>query len=326
MNIKRIWSMTRLGFRGHVLNWPWRDRMKRRQIRCDIIADEVPRYMKRYLPAVNDVVLQPVIKDDKNEKVFCIWLQGEENAPELVKSCFRSIRRNFKQELIVLDENTLFDYIQLPDYIMEKRRNGQIANPHFADIARVELLYKHGGIWMDATNFATAPVPDEIISQDYFMFLTGNEGSPYSFVQNCFIRARRGSCLLAAWRAMIHAYWKNEPKNYDYFMHQLIFKSLVQKDRFPDSGYAIKKDQKSANKIKKSMPNSNDPLVCARKAFDNMEHIDQDPTHQLAKYMKQPCDKKLFDEITSKTFFQKLTYRGSDKVEQGSFADKIINM
>ena len=61
-----------------------------------------------------------VIKDDKNEKIFTIWQQGEENAPELVKSCFRSIRKHCKQELVVLDDNNIFDYITLPDVIVQK--------------------------------------------------------------------------------------------------------------------------------------------------------------------------------------------------------------
>lgn len=149
----------------------------------------------------------------------------------MVQACFRSVRKNCTQELVVLDEKTLRDYITLPDIIWQKRAKGQIKNAHFADICRVELLYEHGGIWLDSTGFATAPIPDWIIKEDFFVYMAGQHvGSPYSFMQNCFIRARRGAYLLDAWRAMILDYWTHENHSFDYFMHQLLFKTLVMND------------------------------------------------------------------------------------------------
>ena len=297
MNFARIVAMSDVILRGHILNWFWRDRVTRRAVRSDVISRIIPRYFKRYLPAAAAVVEQPVVKDDKNEKIFTIWLQGEENAPALVKACYRSVRKNCRQELVVLDEKTLPKYIKLPDVILEKRRQGKIKNAHFADICRVELLYNYGGFWLDSTGFATAPIPDWIVKEDFFVYMAGkNVGSPYSFMQNCFIRARRGAYLLAAWRAMILDYWMHENHSFDYFMHQLLFKTLVM----------------------------NDPR--AKKYFAKMPHVDQDPTHMLWwSYQNKPFDQKTFDKVTSGAFFQKLTYRGSDNPVPGSFADVMIN-
>lgn len=262
-----------------------------------MISQVVPRYFKRYLPAAAAVKERKVVKDDKNEKIFTIWLQGEENAPELVKACFRSVRKNCKQELIVLDEKTLFDYITLPEVIMEKRRKGMIKNAHFADICRVELLYNYGGFWLDSTGFATAPIPDWIVKEDFFVYMAGQKvGSPYSFMQNCFIRSRKGAYLLDAWRAMILDYWMHENHNFDYFMHQLLFKTLVLNDER------------------------------AKKYFAEMPHVDQDPTHMLWwSYKDKPFDQEIFDKVTSGSFFQKLTYRGSNNPVPGSFVDVMIN-
>ena len=207
------------------------------------------------------------------------------------------MRRHCKQELIVLDENSVFDYITLPQEIVGKYRAGKIARAHFADICRVELLYEHGGFWLDSTGFATAPIPDWIVEQDFFVYLAGQHvGSPYSFMQNCFIRARKGAYLLDAWRAMILDYWMHENHNFDYFMHQLLFKTLVQND------------------------------ARAKKYFAEMPHVDQDPTHMLWwDYRDKPFDKDTFDRVTAGAFFQKLTYRGSDRPVPGSFADVMIN-
>ncbi len=297
MKVARFFAMTDVIVRGHILNWFWRGRERRRAVRSDVLATAIPNYFKRYLPAAAAIEERQVVKDDKNEKIFTIWLQGEENAPDLVKACFRSIRKNCKQELIVLDENTLKQYITLPDLIWKKRSEGKIKNAHFADICRVELLYEHGGIWLDSTGFATAPIPDWIIKEDFFVYMAGNKvGSPYSFMQNCFIRARKGAYLLDAWRAMILDYWLHENHSFDYFMHQLLFKTMVM----------------------------NDPR--AKKYFAKMPHVDQDPTHALWwAYADKPFDQKVFDEVTSGAFFQKTTYAQAKNPPKGSFADVMIN-
>lgn len=295
MNLPRAWALTKIVFQSHIFNWLWRSRAVRSQVRTQVLSRVAPEYFRRYLPAAAAVVETPVIHNDENDKIFTIWQQGEENAPALVKACFRSIRRHCKQELVVLDDKTLPQYIDLPDVIWEKYRAGKIRRAHFADICRVELLYKYGGYWLDSTDFVTAPIPQWISDLDFFMFMVGNVGQKYSFCQNCFIRARRGSYLLAAWRAMILDYWTHENASFDYFMHQLLFQTLVQ----------------------------NDPR--AIKYFAAMPHVDQDPTHSVwHNYKHQPYDEKLFKKLTKDAFFQKTAY--SDVARPGTFADAIEKM
>ncbi|MCQ2562121.1 MAG: capsular polysaccharide synthesis protein [Alphaproteobacteria bacterium] len=300
MNIARMFATLKIIIVGHILNPFWLPRVQRRKIRTNYTAHVITKYFKRYLPAVSSVSETKVIHADNTEKIWTIWLQGEEKAPALVRACYRSVRRHCSQELVVLDEKSIFDYISLPDVIVKKYRDGKIGHAHFADICRVELLYKYGGYWLDSTGFVTAPIPQWITDSDFFVFLTGDNydigGSPYSFMQNCFIRARRGAYLLAAWRAMILEYWLHENHTFDYFMHQLLFKTLVTNDER------------------------------AKKHFAKMPHVAQDPTHALWwKYSDKPYNKKQFDEITSGAFFQKTTYRGSDNPIPNSFADEMIN-
>ncbi len=295
MNIARTWALTKIVVQSHILNWFWRPRAVRSAVRCDVLSRVAPEYFKRYLPAAAAVKETPVIKDDENEKIYTIWQQGEENAPDIVKACFRSIRRNCKQELVVLDDSNLFDYITLPQVIVDKYRAGKIRRAHFADICRVELLYEHGGYWFDSTDFATAPVPQWVTDLDFFVFMVGNVGQKYSYMQNCFIRARRGAYLLSAWRAMILEYWKNEDSCFDYFMHQLLFKTLVE----------------------------NDPR--AKKYFAEMPHVPQDPTHAVWHvYKHQPFDEKLYKKLTKDAFFQKCAY--ADKPLPGTFAAAMSKM
>lgn len=298
MNLQRAWAMTQIIVQGHILNWFWRDREHRRAVRSEVISRVIPKYFKRYLPAAAAVVERTPENNDKNDKIFSLWLQGEDKAPPLVKACFRNIRKNCKQELIVLDIDTVFDYITLPQEIVDKYKKGKIGHAHFADICRVELLYNHGGYWLDSTGFATAPIPKWIEKEDFFVYMAGqNVGSPYSFMQNCFIRSRKGAYLLDAWRAMILDYWMHENSNFDYFMHQLLFKTLVENDER------------------------------AKKYFAEMPHVDQDPTHALWwKYHDKPFNKEEFDKVTSGAFFQKTTYHQAKNPKPGSYADEMIKM
>ena len=126
MSFARNYALFKIILFGHVFVPIWWSRERRRARRCDVLSSVIPNYFKRYLPAVDDVKECKVIHDDKNEKIFTLWLQGEYNAPPLVKACFRNIRKNCKQELIVLDENNIFDYITLPKEIIKKRKEGKI--------------------------------------------------------------------------------------------------------------------------------------------------------------------------------------------------------
>ena len=175
MGLARTFALCDIIVRGHILNWFWRSRAKRHAVRCGILEKAIPKYFLRYLPAAASVTERKVINDDKNEKIWSLWLQGEDKAPPLVKACFRSIRRHCKQELVVLDEKTVFDYITLPPEILKKRRAGKISHAHFADICRVELLYEHGGFWLDSTDFVTEPIPDWIVKQDFFVYMAGQK-------------------------------------------------------------------------------------------------------------------------------------------------------
>ncbi|MDR1337532.1 MAG: capsular polysaccharide synthesis protein [Rickettsiales bacterium] len=296
MNFPRFWALTKILFQSHVFNWFWRPRARRSEVRTRVLSSVAPGYFKRYLHAAAAVREEEVIRDDRRDKIFTIWQQGEQAAPELVKACFRAIRKNCKQELVVLDDNNLFDYIDLPKIIVDKYKKGRIRRAHFADICRVELLYRYGGYWMDATDFAVGPIPKSIEDLDFFVYLVGDHvGQKYMYMQNCFIRARRGAYLLAAWRAMILEYWIHEPKSFDYFMHQMLFQTLVE----------------------------NDPR--AKKYFAEMPHVDQYLTHILwHAYKYRPFDRKKFEELTAGVFFQKISY--NDAVKRGTYADAMTQM
>ncbi len=300
MNIDRIAVQAQIILRGHVLNWMWRPRMLRRQVRGEVTRQVVGRYLDRYVPESLPDLITPSADPVAEERIYSIWLQGEDSAPEIVKACWRSVHANCSQELVVLDESQLLAMLGLPDFIVSKYKSGHINRAHFSDICRVELLYKYGGIWLDATDFVTRDFPKWLLDEDFFIYMGGNYVSgSYAFVQNCFFRSRRGNYILGAWREAILEYWKHEDSAVDYFVHQLLFWRVV----------------------------SRNPM--AAELFSAMPKMYQDTTHLLwFDNRDKPFDLELFDRLTSGALFQKTEYKSSSARNPlpGSFADVMSKM
>src|SRR5690606_17769119 len=137
----------------------------------------------------------------------------------------------------------------------------------------------------DATAYMTDVVPPYILDEDFFVFLTGElTHYPYSFIQSCFIRSKKGAFLCDAWYAMCVDYWKKETKKMEYFQIHLMFKALVGQD------------------------------PTAEKLFAAMPRITEDGSQQLVgdKLLGQ-FDADEWERIKKASFFQKTTY----KVPQG---------
>lgn len=297
----KFWVKAGIVLFGHILNAPWASRMQRRRHRGLVTQRLVCSYLDRYVPYFENIPPLPDVDVQRQEeRIFSIWLQGEDAAPEIVKACWRSIRKHCSQELVILDASTISDWISLPEYVLEKWRSGKMRPCHFADICRIELLYKYGGLWLDATDYVFEPMPQWLLDQDFFVYMSGEKQRGfYSFIQNCFIRARKGSYLLHAWREAVLTYWKYEDSTIDYFVHQLLFKKVVENN------------------------------ALAAKCFEAMPKLTQDPTHTVwFENADSPYDPELFGRLSSAALFQKTEYK-SDSAKSpkpGSFAEFLINL
>ncbi|MBD5275717.1 MAG: hypothetical protein HDS37_06405 [Bacteroides sp.] len=295
----KLWLNTVYILKAHILNPIWKDRDSRRKTRYDATYRFVMDYLQRYADDVRNFDAGKTDVADEPERAFTIWFQGEDEAPALVKACFRSMRRHLKQELVILDEKSLFEWISLPDYIIDKWKKGAITHAAFSDICRVELLYQHGGVWLDATDFVTAPIPESIMNEDFFVFMAGKKvRGNYAKIQSCFMRGRKGNPILSVWRKAIYLYWKKENRKINYFWMHFLLRLVVENNEV------------------------------ARREFSKMPKIDQDPTHELWEaHAGDIYDKDEFNRICDGSFFQKTNFKDKRlrNVPFGSVAQHVLD-
>lgn len=90
-------------------------------------------------------------------KIFMLWSQGWEQAPELCRRCADSwVEKNPDHEVVKLDDQSVEDY--LPDLRSQFPFIDGLRKSHQSDIIRALLLQRHGGVWADATLFCLQPV------------------------------------------------------------------------------------------------------------------------------------------------------------------------
>ena len=71
--------------------------------------------------------IENVINVPTNHYVWVMWWQGEDSAPELVRMCINSIRKNANgAEVVVITKDNFREYADIPEYIIEKHKRGII--------------------------------------------------------------------------------------------------------------------------------------------------------------------------------------------------------
>lgn len=211
--------------------------------------------------------------------VWWCWLQGEENAPEIVKACLNSLRKNLPQEyeIRVVDETNWRQWVSLPDYIVAKRRKGQIPPALFSDLLRLELLIKYGGTWIDSTVLCIGEDGYRLLEADLFFFQYTAPGNPkFGGISNWFISAHSNHKVLMTMRDILMAYWRDYDCTLDYYIFHLFFGGMVK--AYPEE-------------------------------INSMPYAYSVDALQLMKHWHEEFDEARFAELTSRSCFHKLSSR-----------------
>jgi mannosyltransferase OCH1-like enzyme len=121
------------------------------------IKNKLKRKYKYVIDDFDNEHKEDIEKTKSHErKIWMCWMQGLENAPELVRQCYKQIKKNITdREIVLITEENIDEYVSFPSYIQEKYKKGIISHTHFSDLLRIELLCKYGGTWIDSTVFCS---------------------------------------------------------------------------------------------------------------------------------------------------------------------------
>ena len=137
------------------------------------IKNKVYQYLERnYGRKIGDFLYEKAEEYDASgdKYIWICWFQGMENAPELVKRCYASVKRNMPdKEIIVITKENMDHYVDFPDHILKKWKRGLITDTKMSDFLRMELLIRYGGLWMDSTIFLSGPIPNWVYEKDIFI-------------------------------------------------------------------------------------------------------------------------------------------------------------
>ncbi len=241
--------------------------------------------------------------------IWQCWLQGKEHMPPLVKACMHSVQcHNTEHKIKIIDENSVHQYITIPQHILIKYQQKKICPAHFVDYIRVALLAKYGGTWMDATVFFTQPLPKHIFKQSFFafalpswceltklpameeVFTTHMRSLDARSFSNWFMHAKAHTRYILLIKKFLEEYWLREESAFDYFFFHIF------------CTYALFKDPQCAE------------------SFINMPKISNAHAHLLQQCLTKEYDATLFKNICQLTAVHKLMHSPEGALTPQCFA------
>lgn len=201
-----------------------------RKLFCKVTDGIVQRYK-----AGQRKTLQPVLYETKQKMqpaasakfpIWMCWWQGEENAPDLVKRCIDSVRRNMDREnsrLHIITLQNCQEYVTFSPEIIEKFNTGQISMTTLSDRLRVELLYRYGGLWIDATYYVVDDRLKSVINHPGFYTLKSNKTTGDNIMakgrwSDNFFKSNPGFILFGFVVEAFDEYYKYMDELVEYFM------------------------------------------------------------------------------------------------------------
>lgn len=252
------------------------------------ISDDI--YKIKDLPKYNNSVIE-------GKTIWMLWWQGKENMPSLVRKCYESVLRNRPKDfsVILLSEASLNEYIKLPDYIIQKYRDGKISIAHLSDLIRIELLCTYGGAWIDATIFCCDKIPRYMLETELFFFHGSRMDIPVIKLSNWWLAGQKHDRVIQATRQVLHNYWAEEDAAIDYFIFHIIVSKIIDEDKECD------------------------------KLFRDMPYFNNSNAHVLVNMLYEEFTLERWEMIKTASTVQKLTYKSYlEKEGQYTFYDAIL--
>lgn len=161
------------------------------------------------------------------KRIWILWFQGWATAPQMVKKCLASWQKhNPGWEIQCLDEKNLNRFVTLDPVLVNKK----ISLAALSDIIRIQLLERHGGVWVDSTVWCHQPLDewlDKVMIEGFFAF---EKPAADRLVSSWFLAATPYNYIIKQWARKVTAYWANRDTNHHYFWFHHLFGELTHLD------------------------------------------------------------------------------------------------
>ena len=212
-------------------------------------------------------------------RIWFFWWQGMENAPELVQICYKSVCKHNPDSVCIVTGENLKSFVKIPEYIEKKRSEGKISFQHYADIVRVTLLARYGGLWLDATCFVTTNMPEIVkrsvlytVKQRYFKQHFGEIWMIGSSAEDMI--------LFAFMRDVWFSFWRDKDTVIDYFFMNRMFEFAYNR------------------------------WDAVRELYDNAPYSTENKI-RLIDVFNLPYKETLWNDIVASAWLYKLSYKGN---------------
>ncbi|MBE2169945.1 MULTISPECIES: capsular polysaccharide synthesis protein [unclassified Cobetia] len=141
--------------------------------------------------------------------IWICWLQGEDQAPPIVKNCIDSWRKNNPEWNVIVITKDNFDYYLegiIPNKVMHNISGHYAA---LSDLIRVALLHNHGGVWADATTFCIKPLNTWLYEASPNNFFCFNNVHKDKTACSWFIYSDKYNPIISNWLYVSISYWES---------------------------------------------------------------------------------------------------------------------
>ncbi len=227
------------------------------------------------IESIKNIANNLPVESAPKRNAFVYWDSGFTNAPRLVKTCVKQMRKIYGEELVELSEETLATYLEPAPQL---RRAAQLWPANYSDAIRVGLLARHGGVWLDATVYVSENSVGKYLDSNLFVFQYNGPR-----IASWFMSAEAGSYQARLLYATMLDYWSRNRKLKNYFLFHDFFEVLYHLD----------------------------PTF--RQEFDASTKLDARPGLIAQKLLWQPHDSESFEAALRVRPIQKLTYKPGKK-------------
>lgn len=191
--------------------------------------DKAAKKVEKYLKYANIIPEGIQYSDNvKDMPIWVYWDKGIQKAPDIIKKCYESLLKYGNGKVILLTENNINEYIQMPIYIENKLHKGQISMAAYTDLIRFSLLAYYGGTWIDATVYLTDKIPEPILESDFWVFRNtlGLLANPVLY-PSWFIHAKKENEIIMQIRNVAFAYWTDNQHIIEYLLPNIILTKIL---------------------------------------------------------------------------------------------------